>query len=108
MLRALGATPGKRRTQLAIVDTATFEPASYRRLLMRTLVWGLPLAFGILTVFYSMLYCWVSFAIVFAMYLWSRRDDSEGRPLWDVVAGTRVVTTDPLQPRSPIVRPPLR
>jgi hypothetical protein len=96
--RYLGATPGKRRTQLVIVDTATLEQVTAPRLVLRTLVWAVPLAFGILTAFHSILYCWSSFAIVFGMYLWSRRDDAAGRPFWDVVAGTRVVTSEPPAP----------
>jgi hypothetical protein len=96
--RYLGATPGKRRTQLLIVDAATLAPASAPRLLVRTLVWGVPLAFGILTLFHSIFYSWGSFAIVFAMYLWSRRDRAQGHPFWDFVARTRVITSEPPAP----------
>jgi hypothetical protein len=96
--RVLGATPGKRRTQLAIVDSVSRAPASTPRLTLRTLVWAIPLSFGLVTAFDSLLYSWGSFGVVFAMYLWSRREDARGRPFWDVVAGTRVVTTDPPLP----------
>jgi hypothetical protein len=96
--RHLGATPGKRRTQLRIVDAASLSRATARQLVLRTVVWAVPLAFGIFTIFHSIFYSWGSFAILVAMYLWSRREGARGRPFWDVVAGTRVVTTEPPAP----------
>lgn len=92
--RVFGATPGRRRTQLRIVDARTFEPASRRALMLRTVVWAAPLSFGILNWYYSVFFAWTSIAVFIGMYLWRYREDSGGRPLWDVVAGTHVITLD--------------
>ncbi len=89
-----GATFGKRKTQLRIVDQSRIEPAVPARILLRTIIWALPLSLAILTWFYSILFAWSAFALLTGMYCWRFREDSGGRPLWDVLAGTDVISTD--------------
>lgn len=92
-----GATPGKRRTQLEIVRADNLERASSARVALRASVLAAPATFALLTAFYSLLFCWGALAIVAAMYLWRYREGSGGRPLWDVVAATRVVDRERLR-----------
>lgn len=95
--RLWGATPGKRSTQLQIVRSDNLEPASGARVALRMSVLAAPGAFAILTAFYSLLFCWGAVAVLAAMYLWRYRQDSGGRPFWDVVAATRVVGRERLR-----------
>ncbi len=90
----LGATPGKRRTQLQVVDSVAYQPALPPKLLLRSLAFAVPLTFAVLTWFYSLLFAWSAVAVLIGMWCWRFREDSGGRPLWDVVAGTHVITTD--------------
>ena len=96
-----GATLGKKRMQLQVVDAANFEPVVPARMLLRSLLWSLPFTFAVLTRFYSVFFAWGAFALLAAMYCWRFRDDSGGRPLWDVLAGTHVITTDYEGPDRP-------
>jgi hypothetical protein len=96
-----GATFGKNRTQLQVVDATNFEPAVPVRLLLRTMLWATPFTFAMLTWFYSVLFAWGALALLAGMYCWRLREDSGGRPLWDVLAGTHVITTDFDRPDRP-------
>ena len=80
---------------------AYFEPVVPARMLLRSLLWSLPFTFAVLTWFYSVFFAWGAFALLAAMYCWRFRDDSGGRPLWDVLAGTHVITTDYEGPDRP-------
>jgi uncharacterized RDD family membrane protein YckC len=87
---SMGASPGKRILGVRVVRASDRGSPETWRLILRSTILAVPLAFAVLSGTSSLFYGWLGRGTTIAMFAWIRRDGAQ--TLYDRWAGTQVIS----------------